>query len=97
VGIVARTRKTRNSGIWTISEIARTIGPIAHVADLPSRVVRLLTSGELARELGVSRSAVLKWTRAGMITPDVTTPGGHHRYDLDKVRAELRQQRQRGE
>lgn len=57
--------------------------------------MRLLTSGELARELGVSRSAVLKWTRAGLVTPEVTTPGGHHRYDVERVRAELRQQRQR--
>jgi excisionase family DNA binding protein len=55
----------------------------------------LLTTGELARELGVSRSAILKWTRAGLITPGWTSPGGHHRWEVEKVRAELGQQRRR--
>jgi DNA-binding transcriptional MerR regulator len=54
-----------------------------------------LTTGELARELSVSHSAILKWAREGLITPEWTTPGGHHRWDADKVRKELRQQRQR--
>ncbi|MGH8964787.1 MAG: MerR family DNA-binding transcriptional regulator [Actinomycetes bacterium] len=61
--------------------------------------MRLLTTGELARELGVSRGAVLKWATADppLITPDFTTPGGHHRWDPDRVREQLRQQRQRGD
>ncbi|WP_308283065.1 MerR family DNA-binding transcriptional regulator [Pseudonocardia nigra] len=54
-----------------------------------------LTSGELARELGISHSAILKWAREGLITPEWTTPGGHHRWDLEKVRQQLREQRQR--
>ena len=49
----------------------------------------LLTTGELAKELGVSRGAVVKWTREGKIHPELTTPGGHHRWDLDHARAEL--------
>jgi hypothetical protein len=61
--------------------------------------VRLLTTGELARELGVSRGAVLKWATADppLITPEFTTPGGHHRWNLERVRAQLREQRRRPE
>ncbi|TWF79744.1 excisionase family DNA binding protein [Pseudonocardia hierapolitana] len=56
-----------------------------------------LTTGELARELGVSHSAILKWAKDGLITPELTTPGGHHRWDAEKVRQQLREQRQRGD
>jgi excisionase family DNA binding protein len=56
-----------------------------------------LTSGELAKELGVSHSAVLKWAKDGLITPEFTTPGGHHRWDAEAVRQQLRAQRKRDE
>jgi excisionase family DNA binding protein len=58
--------------------------------------VRLLTTGELARELGVSRGAVLKWATDGLITPAFTTPGGHLRWDLDDVLRQVRELRERG-
>ncbi len=59
--------------------------------------VKLVTTGQLAEQLGVSRAAILKWTRAGLIEPDFTTPGGHMRWDAERVRRELREQRQRDE
>ena len=59
--------------------------------------VRLLTTGEVAKELGVSRAAVLAWVRDGKLSPTLTTPGGHHRFDLDDVRRQLRELRQRDE
>ena len=39
---------------------------------------KLLTTGELAEELGVSAGAILKWTNADppLITPAWSTPGG---------------------
>ena len=51
-----------------------------------------LTTGELARALGVSRSAVVKWASADppLIVPEFTTPGGHFRWDLAKVRLQLK-------
>lgn len=49
----------------------------------------LLTTGELAKALGVSAGAVRNWTNAGIITPELTTPGGHHRWNEEKVRAQL--------
>lgn len=57
--------------------------------------VDLLTTGELAKALGVSRGAVQSWQRGGLITPQFTTPGGHHRWVLDDVRAQLQELRQR--
>ena len=58
--------------------------------------MRLLTTGELARELGVSRGAVLKWANDGLITPGFTTPGGHLRWNLEDVRRQVRELRERG-
>jgi excisionase family DNA binding protein len=57
--------------------------------------MRLLSTGELARELGVSRAAVLKWANDGLITPAFTTPGGHLRWDLEDVRRQVRELRER--
>jgi DNA-binding transcriptional MerR regulator len=58
--------------------------------------MRLLSTGELARELGVSRASVLKWANDGLIIPAFTTPGGHLRWDLDDVRRQVRELRERG-
>jgi DNA-binding transcriptional MerR regulator len=60
-------------------------------------VVTLITTGRLATELGVSRSAVLKWHRAGLITPELVTPGNHLRWDAERVREQLRARRKRDE
>lgn len=60
--------------------------------------MRTLTTGELAKELGVSRGAVLRWATEKIITPRFITAGGHYRWDADAVRTELqtwREQRQR--
>ncbi|RTL65851.1 MAG: MerR family transcriptional regulator [Pseudonocardiaceae bacterium] len=57
-----------------------------------------LTTGELARALGVSRGAVLKWASADppLITPEFRTPiRGDMRWDLEKVRQQLREARER--
>jgi len=55
----------------------------------------VLTTGELAKALGVSASAVLNWTRDGLITPVFTTPGGHHRWAEQQVRDQLAAARER--
>lgn len=59
---------------------------------------RWLTTGELARALGVSRGAVLKWATADppLITPEFRTPvRGDMRWDLEKVQEQLRGARKR--
>jgi DNA-binding transcriptional MerR regulator len=57
--------------------------------------VELVTTGALAKALGVSRAAVHRWVGIGLLVPDVTTPGGHHRWDVERVRAQLRGQKKR--
>ncbi|MEU0467225.1 MerR family DNA-binding transcriptional regulator [Amycolatopsis sp. NPDC006131] len=54
----------------------------------------LLTSSQLAKALDVSRQSIARWAKDGMITPEFVTPGGQYRWDLEKVKAELRRARQ---
>lgn len=50
---------------------------------------RLLTSGELADELGLSRRAISDYAKNGLITPALRTPGGQYRWNLEDVKAEM--------
>ena len=52
---------------------------------------RLLTSTQVADELGLNRRTIARYVTEGWITPDVITPGGQYRFDHDKVREQLRQ------
>jgi excisionase family DNA binding protein len=54
----------------------------------------LITTRELARALRVSESAVRGWVRDGKIKPELTTPGGQHRFVLEDVREQLRKIRE---
>lgn len=60
---------------------------------------RLLTSSQLAAELGLSRQSIARYAKRGLITPEVVTPGGQYRWDLETVRRQLRElwERQRDE
>lgn len=58
---------------------------------------RLLTTPELARELGLSTRSIRRYLHDGKISPEITSPGGHHRWDADNVRAQLRALRNRDE
>jgi DNA-binding transcriptional MerR regulator len=53
-------------------------------------VGRLVTSGELAKELGLSLRTIQRYIAGGVITPEFRTAGGHTRWDLDSVREQLR-------
>lgn len=46
---------------------------------------RLLTTGELVDALNgvLSQPTINRYVRDGRLTPTATTPGGHHRWDLD--------------
>jgi excisionase family DNA binding protein len=59
--------------------------------------VRTLTTGELAKELGVSRGAILKWQKAGWITPEFVTPGKHARWNVENVREQLQKLHETGD
>ena len=54
----------------------------------------LITTRELARALRVSESAVRAWVREGKVKPELTTPGGQHRFVLEDVREQLRKMRE---
>ncbi|MGH3978903.1 MAG: helix-turn-helix domain-containing protein [Pseudonocardiaceae bacterium] len=57
----------------------------------------LLSTGETARVLGISIRTLQRWVRDGIVTPDFTTAGGHHRFDPEHVRDQLRARRERTE
>lgn len=50
---------------------------------------RLLPTGTAAREIGVAVRTLQRWVREGAVTPDLTTAGGHHRFDVARLRAQL--------
>lgn len=55
---------------------------------------RLVTSGELAEELGISARTVSRYVREGLLTPTETNLGGHYRWDVNQVREQIRKLRE---
>lgn len=57
-----------------------------------SEAHRLLSTGELASALGLSRRTLSRWASEGRLTPAVVAPGTRARYwwDLDDTRRQLR-------
>lgn len=53
----------------------------------------LVPTGVAARELGVASTTLQRWVKAGLVTPALITPGGHLRWDLDALKAQLRDAR----
>jgi len=52
--------------------------------------VRLVSTGEAARAIGVGRRTLTRWATDGLVQPDAYTAGGHMRWDVERLRAELR-------
>jgi len=55
-------------------------------APSPRLRARLISTGVAAKLLGVSQHTVMRACREGRLTPDETTPGGHHRFSEQKIR-----------
>ncbi|MBL8927075.1 MAG: helix-turn-helix domain-containing protein [Pseudonocardia sp.] len=51
----------------------------------------LITSGEVARRLGVTPGAIASWVRQGRLRPAVRTAGGRYRFRWSEVEAQLRE------
>lgn len=64
---------------------------MAAIATYGQRVAppRLVSTGEAARALGVAVRTLQRWVREGAVTPDLTTAGGHHRFDVERLREQL--------
>lgn len=57
----------------------------------------LVTTSAAAKTLGISSRTLQKWATDGVVTADFVTVGGHYRWDVDNLRAQLRAMRQRDE
>jgi hypothetical protein len=64
---------------------ARSVPKVNIVAD-----PRLLPTGEAARAVGVSPRTLQRWVREGLVKPTQLTAGGHHRWLVDDLRAQIR-------
>jgi DNA-binding transcriptional MerR regulator len=51
---------------------------------------RPVTTGQLAKELGLSARTLQRYRREGWIEPVLVTQGQHARWDVDQVREQLR-------
>ncbi|MBK0870537.1 MULTISPECIES: MerR family transcriptional regulator [Saccharopolyspora] len=56
---------------------------------------KLLTSSQLADELGISRRSVARYVQAGILEPEFYTPGGQGRFDLEDSKRQLREHSKR--
>ncbi|OXM70764.1 MULTISPECIES: helix-turn-helix domain-containing protein [Amycolatopsis] len=50
---------------------------------------RLLRTPEVAEVLGISARTLTRYVKLGLLKPTETTLGGHYRWDLQDVRAQI--------
>jgi hypothetical protein len=66
-------------------------------------IVTSVTSEDLvptetaAKAIGVSRRSLVRWWNDGVVTPDLVTPGGHARWNVEHLKAQLREQQAQDE
>ncbi len=58
---------------------------------------RLVTTSELARALGLHARTIQRYRNLGVLVPELESPGGHARWDIEKVKQQLRELRHRGD
>jgi DNA-binding transcriptional MerR regulator len=51
---------------------------------------RYITTGDAARALGISSATLTRWAAAEIVTPAERTAGGHFRWDIASLRAQLK-------
>lgn len=90
----------KTPGVETVHALDRALGAggeltnmIRDVPDARTKTTtRFVSTGTAARELGVDSATVWRWQRRGTITPAWVTPGGHARWDMTRLREQLRMQ-----
>ncbi len=98
VAIMAQNAQKRELKRLTVRDAARCALPRSNTlyrSIMPRR--KLVSSAVTAAELGVSQRTLQQWTADGLVKPDLWTPGGHARWDVDRLREELREKRERDE
>jgi DNA-binding transcriptional MerR regulator len=53
-------------------------------------MTRYVTTGEAARALGIDPATLTRWKAAGIVTPAGVTAGGHFRWDMASLHAQVR-------
>jgi DNA-binding transcriptional MerR regulator len=56
---------------------------------------RLVTTSELARALSLSNRTIQRYRSLGVLVPELESPGGHARWDVEKVKQQLRELRRK--
>lgn len=56
---------------------------------------KLVSTGTAAKELGVDRVTLARWWRTGLVEPEFVTAGGHARWDVEKLRRQIRDRAKR--
>lgn len=51
----------------------------------------LVPTADAAKAVGVDRRTLQKWVSKGWVTPTLTTAGGHHRWDIEDLKRQLRE------
>lgn len=54
----------------------------------------LVSTGEAAKAIGVGRATLARWWANGLVTPELVTAGGHARWNVKLLRAQLKDRRQ---
>lgn len=52
-----------------------------------------VTTAQAAKQLGIGLRSLQRWAKDGIVTPDFRTPGGHMRWDVERLREQLRRRR----
>jgi len=68
-----------------------------NVGGVPATDEPFLSTGDVARRLGVTPGAVDKWVQKGQLVPTVITPGGRYRWLWSDVQRQLNERRKREE
>ena len=53
----------------------------------------LVPTAVAAKAIGVHRSTLARWAQEGLVQPELYTPGGQARWDINKLREQLRAKR----
>ncbi|AIJ20883.1 helix-turn-helix domain-containing protein [Amycolatopsis methanolica] len=51
----------------------------------------LVPTADAAKAIGVDRRTLQRWVAEGRVNPTLTTVGGHHRWDVEDLKRQLKE------